>query len=609
MINVCFICDENYALATRTAINSLVQNQKQKLKIYVVGIDLTAENLNKFNKFAGDDVEICLISSDNLYQNVGANHLYVSKAGLFKFVLPELIAEDKVLYLDDDMIITDDLSQLYDVDIENKYAAVVKDMAGMEQNHHIKMEHKNYFNAGMMLLNLHQMRKDSITSKLFTAKKNDVWKDFMDQDALNLVFAENVVYVSPRYNYMLGNILHFSKEQIAGFYGVKKEELEHIAIYHLTNKTKPWQTPDCFLFDLWLKYALSEDLKTLLPRYFAFLAQRMSACELQIKDLQCKLDVSKPQIKICKEKQSIWYRREKKDGVVTRYFCGLPLYRRKGKKMYFCGVQFWHRKKEAAANEEKLSITKPKICHDLLEDYKPQFARCGYMVERCNGKIRISGGNLLIEGNADNTLWTAASVFCTEEYHFDINEPYVMFDIGLNLAMTALYKARDKNCVKIYGYEPFTPTFQLAQKNLELNPQAAAKITAFNFGLGDADKTLEINYNPERPGAMSSVKNIFSESAMVEKIQIKRASKVLAPLLQKHKQKIFLKIDCEGAEKEILPDLAQAGLLSKADVIVMEWHYENPQQLIELLKNNGFIVFCNNTVFSELGIIRAYRER
>ena len=242
-----------------------------------------------------------------------------------------------------------------------------------------------------------------------------------------------------------------------------------------------------------------------------------------------------------------------------------------------------------------------------FEQYQPKFAKSGYLLEKIDDKIRISNKTIIIEGESENTLWTAEAVLCKDEYHFDMNQKYVMFDIGLNLGITSLHKATDKNCVKIYGYEPFTPTFKLAQNNMSLNPTLSQKISIFNYGLSDKDKELEINYNSDRPGAMSSIKNVFPECDSVEKIKVKEAAQVLAPLFEKHKEKIFLKIDCEGAEKEILPNLDKLGLLKKTDVIIMEWHFETPEWIEDILKKNGFIIFRNNDVPGSLGMIRAYR--
>ena len=82
----------------------------------------------------------------------------------------------------------------------------------------------------------------------------------------------------------------------------------------------------------------------------------------------------------------------------------------------------------------------------------------------------------------------------------------------------------------------------------------------------------------------------------------------MAPLFEKCKEKIFLKIDCEGAEKQILPELENSGLIKRVDVIIMEWHFEEPSWIVDLLIRNGFVVFRLNTIANELGMIRAYRK-
>lgn len=283
--------------------------------------------------------------------------------------------------------------------------------------------------------------------------------------------------------------------------------------------------------------------------------------------------------------------------------------------VYICGIKvFSYSKKKKDCKPVVVPVAQQviqpvEVKHDMIDDYKNSFEKNGYHVVRENGKIKIWNDIITIEGEADNTLWTAEGVFCTDEYNFDMNEKYVMFDIGFNLGMTSLHKAQDKNCVKIYAFEPFVPTYKLAMRNMELNKKLAKKITAFNYGLGDKDETIDVNYNHDRPGAMSSVKNVFSECDDVEQIHIKNASKILGPLFAKHKENIFLKIDCEGAEKQILPDLEKSGLIKKVDVIVMEWHFEEPTELVDLLLRNNFIVFRLNSIPYELGMIRAYRRK
>ena len=621
-INIAFICDNNYALPARTAINSIIKNKDTNsfVKIYIIGVELSAENIAHFQKISGKDVAVQLIEKANIYQDVGLNHIYVSKAALFKFTLAKIIAEDKVLYLDDDVIVEQSLTDFYNTDISQHYAAVINDFLAEKYGDNKRLNHKNYFNSGVMLLNLRKLREDNIPTKLLEYKKKNNSK-YMDQDAFNVVFAENVKFMPVQFNYL--NAYDEANDSVL------KENISNIVVRHYASYAhlKPWNNINATNAGLWLQYVLPEDLGDVLKNYFqniniGSINENINKINENIKQLQYqnkrldekikKMQKSKISAR-CKRLLKKLFYKNKNNKKKFRLF-GIPLFSLKkqpGKKVFkILGLKFSFKEKVdewGGVNQELRECVAP--VHDLVNDYQPAFNKCGYFVERKNNKIIISGNNLIIEGDADNTLWTAASVLCNDEYHFDCAQKYTMFDIGLNLGITSLHKARDKNCVQIYGYEPFTPTFKLAEKNMKLNPELAQKISIFNYGLGDCDKEIAINYNPERPGAMSSVKNIFSECSDVEKIKIKSASKILAPLIKTSKGKIFLKIDCEGAEKEILPDLHKSGLLKKVDIIVMEWHFENPQWIIDLLTENNFVVFRLNVVPDEIGMIRAYRNR
>lgn len=250
---------------------------------------------------------------------------------------------------------------------------------------------------------------------------------------------------------------------------------------------------------------------------------------------------------------------------------------------------------------------KKKNTQNILDIYKNDYSLSGYHVEKNNTGIFLSKNDFILSGKSDNTLWTGVDVLCKQDYNFNADGDFVMIDIGLNIGLTSLYSAQKDNITKIYGFEPFIPTFEQARQNLQQNPSLAKKIEIFNFGLGDSEKTLDIHYNPQLPGSMSSVSDKFSDCTDVEKIKIKKASEVIGEIIAKHKENIFLKIDCEGAEKEIVPELDKTGLLKKIKIIIMEWHYENPQYLVDILRKNGFTTFCNHAAINYQGMIRAVR--
>ena len=97
------------------------------------------------------------------------------RAALTK-VLPADV--DRVLWLDPDTIVSDDISDLWNYDLENRYFAAVEEV----RNHnHTQLP---YFNAGVMLMNLAKFRSDKMDDRIIT-DINTTHYEHLEQDALN----------------------------------------------------------------------------------------------------------------------------------------------------------------------------------------------------------------------------------------------------------------------------------------------------------------------------------------------------------------------------------------------------------------------------------------
>ena len=241
-----------------------------------------------------------------------------------------------------------------------------------------------------------------------------------------------------------------------------------------------------------------------------------------------------------------------------------------------------------------------------MNKYITALEKAGYTVTMPTGRVIIKNQQMTIIGQGNNPLWTAQDVLCAEAYGFAASIPYIAVDIGQNIGTASLYLAQRENIRHIYGFEPFKETFFQAQVNFMNNPEYSKKISSFNYGLGSRNEEIEVHYNREMPGSMSTTHDRFSGGDL-QKVSIKDASEVLTPIFQKHEERVLCKIDCEGAEKEILASLEASGLLERIHVFLMEWHYEAPDYLITLLVRNGFTVFFEHVVRNELGFIRAIR--
>jgi len=127
--------------------------------------------------------------------------------------------------------------------------------------------------------------------------------------------------------------------------------------------------------------------------------------------------------------------------------------------------------------------------------------------------------------------------------------------------------------------------------------------------LSDLDGTVSVAFNPWMPGSMSTANDNFKNMGFFyENAELRRASAILGPIFEKHHEKIMLKIDCEGSERQILPDLAAAGLLDRASVLIMEYHDNIVEPLVELLKQHHFDVdVYNESAEYKTGMIKALR--
>lgn len=192
----------------------------------------------------------------------------------------------------------------------------------------------------------------------------------------------------------------------------------------------------------------------------------------------------------------------------------------------------------------------------------------------------------------DHPLYMIKEVFVKTDYELNFTKDAILFDVGMNRGAASLLFATYPNIKRIYSFEPFKPTFEQALKNFELNPKLKEKITAFNYGLGKEDTTLELPYLEDATGAMSTTHSgLNSENIRKETVTVKDAAKTLAPIFEENKDKyVVIKCDCEGAEFEIFERLNQQKLFGRIDIIVMEYHFEKPDGLIDILTQNCFVV-------------------
>lgn len=206
----------------------LQELNKDYIPISDTQIDILQEVISKYNK---TNKIIKIDATKEYHQFFGDNKNQKTRCTpytLLRLLAPHLNLPDKILYLDVDTIINHDISELYNIDIENFEVACVRDIMFVNF-----IGFFNYFNAGMMLLNLKKIKETKSFDKATLLCKTRKLS-FADQDALNksIKYRKMIPY---KYNWFRKRC-KFSNDIV----------VHHLCNARQTKKTrvriKPWQT-------------------------------------------------------------------------------------------------------------------------------------------------------------------------------------------------------------------------------------------------------------------------------------------------------------------------------------------------------------------------------
>jgi len=171
-----------------------------------------------------------------------------------------------------------------------------------------------------------------------------------------------------------------------------------------------------------------------------------------------------------------------------------------------------------------------------------------------------------------------------------------VIDIGAQIGVFSIFASKLAKNVEVYSYEPLKENFIMLNKNIQLN-KVASNVKAFNFGLSGKGGEREITICEENTGGHG----FYAEGD--RKVKIKTIT--LKDVFDKNNLEFcdYLKIDCEGAEYEILYNTPQK-YLEKIKSISMEYHKNDDiQKLKQFLEKVGFKVkidkICEGMLYAE----------
>lgn len=312
-IPICFATDDNYVPFLTVALASLLDNSSKEnfYKIYVLTSHLSEENMNSIQKQATENSEIKFVQlSKELDKVQDMFHLrdYYSKETYYRIFIPNLFPEyEKVLYLDCDITVVGDVSELYNTQIHGYYVGAVQEevmqtfeVFGNYVEKADGINRKNYFNAGILLINCRRWRNKLIAERFVDLLNRYTFRVVQDEDYLNVLCKDNIKWLP----------LGWNKTS----YKNESFDDKDLKIIHWKINWRPWKYKDVLYEDYFWKYAKMTDF------YDKLIQMRDSRTEADFKKDELLMENLAKMAQEDADDPNNYYRTSGKKGFWVRFF-------------------------------------------------------------------------------------------------------------------------------------------------------------------------------------------------------------------------------------------------------------------------------------------------
>ena len=264
-LHVACSTDDNYAPLCGVMLCSLLENSTwTHLYVHILIDRLSEDNKQRLrHQVEKYDNADCIFHPVDVNRFEGCKYKtsghVLSAAAYYRVLLPSILPDvDRVIYIDCDMVITKDISDLNETDLSGYPLAAVEDYGLKHIRHHRELlglsPDDKYFNSGFLIINLPYWREHGSEEPLLAFSRRERIVLFHDQDALNYVFKGCWLRLPPEWNRF--NVCHLRAPHFLN----SSEELRRFmlspAVIHYTDKLfKPWYSLPYIPFRrTWYKY-------------------------------------------------------------------------------------------------------------------------------------------------------------------------------------------------------------------------------------------------------------------------------------------------------------------------------------------------------------------
>ncbi len=238
-MDVIMAFNTGFLLPALTAIYSLfINNNNIRLHILYVELSDSAQTVIKRLEGAGNNNRVEFLRVEGrLLEHIKVATGRWRQECFFRYFVTDMLPEmDRVLWLDADVLVRKSVEELYNMDFEGKSFAGVHDDTSEPER---RLGISDYCNSGVLMINNKKLRE--------TGKMDAYWKlvaspdykgELPDQDALNIVFKDDIILIDVRFN-----AFPLTSDNYADYL------IKNAVIVHFISKYKPWNTDDVEYFN------------------------------------------------------------------------------------------------------------------------------------------------------------------------------------------------------------------------------------------------------------------------------------------------------------------------------------------------------------------------
>lgn len=256
-IPIFFTIDDAYAPCLAVALNSMIKNSSRtrQYKAIILHQGLNDTNTKKLKSLETDNFRIEITPMQNNFEALDdrmSNRLrcdYFTLTIYFRLFIPAMFPQyDKGIYIDSDVVVNDDIANLYDINIEDNFIGACNDLsiADIEPlvyytENAVGVKKHEYINSGVLLMNLKKMRECDFEGHFL--------------DLLNTYHFDSIAPDQDYINAICNGKIHYLNETWDTMPNDARREHSSPSLIHYNLFSKPWCYDNIQYGDIFWEYA------------------------------------------------------------------------------------------------------------------------------------------------------------------------------------------------------------------------------------------------------------------------------------------------------------------------------------------------------------------